>query len=192
MWRIYCGEWSRLLTSYVGLLPCASTIRKAATVIIITAAKGEAQQIIKGRGARASFMTHPLYIHSFQQYIWRGVFYAFRADHIKGDSSRIRQVSQCVSEFTSQSVIGWRNSISVVSAVSELCVITTASVITTGWNRFRRLVWSACRSAIIVICNYNLWVSNKSMIHLIRNLQLVTKPIDVTVLFQCGRHKSLC
>jgi hypothetical protein len=45
------------------LLPCASTIRRAATVIIITAAKGEAQSIIKGRGARASFMAHPIYIH---------------------------------------------------------------------------------------------------------------------------------
>jgi hypothetical protein len=33
VWRLYCGEWSRLLTSYVGLLPCASTIRRAATVI---------------------------------------------------------------------------------------------------------------------------------------------------------------
>jgi ABC-type nickel/cobalt efflux system permease component RcnA len=29
--------------SYVGLLPCASTIRRAATVIIIAAVKGEAQ-----------------------------------------------------------------------------------------------------------------------------------------------------
>jgi hypothetical protein len=53
-----------LLTSYVGLLPCASTIHRAATVVIIAAAKGEAQQIIKGRGARASFMAHPLYIHT--------------------------------------------------------------------------------------------------------------------------------
>jgi hypothetical protein len=52
-----------LLTSYVGLLPCASTIRRAATFIIIAAVKGEAQYIIKGRGARASFMAHPLYIH---------------------------------------------------------------------------------------------------------------------------------
>jgi hypothetical protein len=42
-WKFYCGEWSRLLTSYVGLLPCASTICRAATVIIIAAAKGEAQ-----------------------------------------------------------------------------------------------------------------------------------------------------
>jgi hypothetical protein len=39
------------------------TIRRAATVIIIAAAKGEAQQIIKGRGARASFMAQPLYVH---------------------------------------------------------------------------------------------------------------------------------
>jgi hypothetical protein len=31
------------LGSYVGLHPCASTIRRAATVIIIAAAKGEAQ-----------------------------------------------------------------------------------------------------------------------------------------------------
>jgi hypothetical protein len=31
------------LLSYVGLLPCASTICRAATVIIIAAAKGEAQ-----------------------------------------------------------------------------------------------------------------------------------------------------
>jgi hypothetical protein len=45
------------------LLPCASTIRRAATVIIIAAVKGEAQSNIKGRGARASFMAHPLYIH---------------------------------------------------------------------------------------------------------------------------------
>jgi hypothetical protein len=50
-------------TSYVGLLPCASTIRRAATVKLIAAVKGEAQLIIKGRGARASFMAHPLYIH---------------------------------------------------------------------------------------------------------------------------------
>jgi hypothetical protein len=54
-----------IITSYVGLLPCASTIRRAATVIIIAAAKGEAQQIIKGCGARASFMAHPLYIHTY-------------------------------------------------------------------------------------------------------------------------------
>jgi hypothetical protein len=43
VWRLYCGEWSKLLTSYVGLLPCASTIRRAATVIIIAGVKGEAQ-----------------------------------------------------------------------------------------------------------------------------------------------------
>jgi hypothetical protein len=43
VWRLYCGELSRLLTSYVGLLPCASTTRRAATVIIIAAVKGEAQ-----------------------------------------------------------------------------------------------------------------------------------------------------
>jgi hypothetical protein len=37
------SEASRLLTSYVGLLPCASTIRRAATVTIIAVVKGEAQ-----------------------------------------------------------------------------------------------------------------------------------------------------
>jgi hypothetical protein len=50
------------------LLPCASTIRRAAKVIIIAAVKGEAQQIIKGRGARASFMAHPLYIYTYKTY----------------------------------------------------------------------------------------------------------------------------